>query len=121
MKADLKSKLIGRLDNYPLLRQLVLEFWFRTAFLVCAVLLILFPLFTRKIWTVSPPGVQPRIRISGLDLVQAWSLKRNAVKAMANGKNDEAAYAWQAAINNNPADPELVRGALRNVQSMPLS
>ena len=34
---------------------------------------------------------------------------------MAEGNDQEAFHAWQAAIANNPADPSLHRGALRHV------
>ena len=43
-----------------------------------------------------------------MDLVQAWSLKRSALKAAA-AEDDDAAYAWQAAIANDAADPDLFR------------
>ena len=66
-------------------------------------------------WTVSPPGFKPVLKVSGLDLVQAWSLKRSALKAAAAGKDDDAAYAWQAAIANDAADPDLFRGSLRHL------
>src|SRR5437764_521365 len=110
-----KEKLGQKLENFPLLRQLVFEFWFRLVFLAFLLGAVFLALFLPKMWTVSPPGFKPVIKVSGLDLVQAWSLKRSALKAAAAGKNEDAAYAWQAAIANDAADPDLYRGSLRHL------
>jgi tetratricopeptide (TPR) repeat protein len=113
------DRIRDKLLESALLRQLFYERWFRVAFAGCVLLLIFLALFLPKIWTTSGPGVMPVIKVSGLDLVQAWSLKRSALKAMADGKYEEANYAWQAALANNRADPELVRGILRNILQAP--
>src|SRR5258707_10175088 len=89
----IKEKLAQKLENFPLLRQLVFEFWFRLVFLVFLLGAVFLALFLPKMWTVSPPGFKPVLKVSGLDLVQAWSLKRSAVKAAASGKNKDAASA----------------------------
>jgi tetratricopeptide (TPR) repeat protein len=107
---EIKEKLLQN----SLLRVLVFERWFRVAFAGFVLLIIFLALFLPKIWTTSPSGVLPVIKVSGLDLVQAWSLKRTALRAMAAGKHAEANYAWQAAVGNNRADPDLLRGLLRN-------
>jgi predicted Zn-dependent protease len=109
-KEEIKEKLL----DFPLLRQLVCERWFRIAFIGFLSIFIFLALFLPKIWRASRPGFRPVIRVSGLDLVQAWSLRRTALKATAAGRFEEANYAWQAALANNRADPELVRGALRS-------
>ena len=114
MSLPTKEELGAKLLDYPLLRQLLFERWFRWAFVGFALVFIFMGLFLPKIWRTSRPGFMPVIRVSGLDLVQAWSLKRTALKAQAAGKFDEANYAWQAALANNRADADLVRGALRN-------
>ena len=77
-------------------------------------MLVFLALFIPKIWTVSPSGEIPVIRVSGLDLAQAWSLKRTAIRNMRAGHYDKASFAWLAARANNRADPNLVRGFLRN-------
>ena len=110
-----KEKLAQKLENFPLLRQLVFEFWFRLVFISFLLGAVFLGLFLPKMWTLSRPGFKPVIKVSGLDLVQAWSLKRSALKAAAAGKDDDAAYAWQAAIANNAADPDLFRGSLRHL------
>ncbi len=114
-----KDELGAKLLNYPLLRLLLYEGWFRLAFAGFVLLFIFLGLFLPKIWRVSEPDFRPVIKVSGLDLVQAWSLKRTALKAAAAGKFDDAAYAWQAALANNRADPDLVRGALLNLLEGP--
>src|SRR5262249_30239192 len=103
----------------PLLRQLLYERWFRVAFAGLVLFFIFLSLFLPKIWRTSRHGFIPVIKVSGLDLVQAWSLKRTALKAAAAGDFEEANFAWQAALANNRTDPDLVRGALRNILADP--
>jgi predicted Zn-dependent protease len=109
-KEEVKAKLL----DYPLLRQLVCERWFRLAFLAFLLVFVFLGLFLPRIWRASRPGFLPVIRVSGLDLVQAWSLRRTAIKATAAGRFDEANYAWQAALANNRADAGASREALRS-------
>src|ERR1041385_1447673 len=110
-----KEELGAKLFDYPLLRQLLFERWFRLAFTFLVCIIIFFALFLPKIWRTSPPGFRPVIKVSGLDLVQARSLKRSALRAEAKGDYDQANYAWLSALANNRADAELVRGTLRNM------
>src|SRR5687767_1739004 len=101
-----KWKWAGRLERFPLLRILLLEKWFRRAFLLFLTVLAGALSFLPKIWVTSPKGFLPVVKISLLDRVQAGSLKRSARKAAAAGRFDEASYAWQAALANNRADAE---------------
>ncbi len=94
---------------------LLFKIWFRIIFLCLVLLVIFLPLFLPKIWTTSPPDFMPVIKVSGLDLAQAWSLKRSARRAAAEGHLNEANYSWSAAIANNPADPESIRSLLKNI------
>lgn len=114
-----KKRLAAKLNNHPMLRLLLFEKWFRVAFAAFVLLVIFLALFLPKIWQASEPGFLPVIKVSGLDLVQAWSLRRTAEKAAAAGKFDDAHYAWQAALANNRADPDLVRGALHTLLNDP--
>jgi tetratricopeptide (TPR) repeat protein len=68
-----------------------------------------------RIFVTSPEGVFPVIRISGLDLMKARSLKQTAQAAEAAGKLDEAIQAWVAALASNQADLELNRGLLKTL------
>ncbi|MBI3414132.1 MAG: hypothetical protein HY043_02240 [Verrucomicrobia bacterium] len=113
-KTTFKEKLGERLAEYPLLRQLIFEFWFLLIFGLIVLASLTMAVCLPKMWRVSPPGFLPIIRISVLDMVQAWSLRRSAERAAAAGQHDEADYAWQSAIANNPADPDLYRGVLRH-------
>lgn len=115
MNLDALKDNLEKLLKYSLFRQLWYERWFRVAFLGFIAMLIFLALFLPKIWTTSKPGFLPVIKVSGLDLVQAWSLRRTAIKAAAAGDFEEANYAWLGALGNNQANPELARGALRNL------
>ena len=63
----------------------------------------------------SPKGVQPVIRISALDWIQARALGRGAKASEA--KNDFAAakMSWQLATRNDPGNPKWQRGWLANI------
>ncbi len=99
----------------PLIHLLVYEPWFR-AVVVCFFFFLLFlGLFLPKIWRASPKGFLPIIKVSGLDIVQAWSLERTALKATTAGQFEEAHYAWKAAAAKNQADAELFRGGIRTI------
>ncbi|MBI4325180.1 MAG: hypothetical protein HY674_07930 [Chloroflexi bacterium] len=111
MKKELSRKLI----YYPLLRMLLFKVWFRIIFFCLVLLIVFLSLFLPKIWTTSPDGFMPVIKVSGLDLAQAWSLKRNARRAATAGRLNDASYSWMAAIANNPADPEAIRSFLDGV------
>ncbi|MBI4664735.1 MAG: hypothetical protein HY735_38595 [Verrucomicrobia bacterium] len=117
MEAKFKRHLGRRLAAHPFLYLLVVDRWFRAAFCGFLMLPVFLALFLPRIWTKSPPGFRPIIKVSGLDLAQAWSLKRSALKSMAAGRYEEANYSWMAALINNPADAGLLRGALKNYLS----
>jgi len=112
-----QEKIIIRLAEYPLLRLLFFSFWFRLVFLGFVGLMIFLALFLPEIWRTTPPGFIPVYRASGLNLVQAWSLQRGALQAMASGKTADALYGWQAALAHNPTNPDLIRGLLRTLRT----
>lgn len=112
MEALSKKYLRRKLAGHPFFCLLVQDTWFQLGCMGFILLFVLLGLFLPRIWTASPPGFRPVVKVSGLDLAQAWSLKRSALKAMAAGRFDEAHYAWMAALANNRADADLVRGAL---------
>ena len=107
------GRLARRFSRWPLLR-LILASRALLAMVVLGILLaIAAPLFLLKVWVVSPPGFKPPVRISLLDRVQAWSLKRNALAAEARGDFENAKSAWRATVGNNQADAANLRAALR--------
>ena len=114
-KPSLRARLGERLADYPLLRQLMFEFWFLLVFGGILLATLTMGVCLPKMWRVSPPDFLPIVRISLLDMVQAWSLRRSAEAAAASGKFEDADQAWQTAIANNPVDPNLYRGVLRLV------
>lgn len=64
-----------------------------------------------RVWTVTPEGLSV-IRVSGLDLIQAWSRRRTARRAEAAGERSAARAAWEAAVAGNPADRKALEGML---------
>jgi hypothetical protein len=114
-----KNRLARRLTYNYFLRLLLFSFWFRLAFLGLVAMLVFLALFLPKIWRVSEAGTNPVVKISGLDLAQAWSLKRTARREGIAGRFDRAHYAWFSAVANNPADREAVRGLLSNLLHAP--
>lgn len=91
------------------------DFWFRVAAAGFVVLVVFLGLFLPKIWQTSPPDFTPVIKVSGLDKVQAWQLRRAALKHEERNEIGDAMYSWRSAILNNSADPDLHRGAIRTL------
>ncbi|HTH49432.1 MAG TPA: hypothetical protein VMB21_18085, partial [Candidatus Limnocylindria bacterium] len=71
-----------------------------------------------KIWITSPDDYYPTIKVRGLDLLQAWSLRRTAEQKTAAGRGPEALQSWVAAEANNPADPQILRGLLHTLAGL---
>lgn len=94
---------------------LIHDKWFRAAFLILLLLVIMAGLFLPRIWTTTPAGFTPVVRVSGLDRVQARSLKSSAQNHEAASRYKEAVHAWTAAIANDPGKPELIHGLVRTV------
>jgi hypothetical protein len=118
-----KELLRQKLDNYPAINAVVClllyEKWFRLAFFTALLLIPVGILFVIKAWTTTPKGFDQPVKVSGLDLVQAWSLRRTAIKEAARGRFDESFYAWRVALANNPGDSSLVRGCIRHLMDHP--
>jgi len=98
--------------RFPLLLLFRYEKWSLLAFGAFLSTLLGGVLFLPPIWTVSPDGFEPEVTISMLDWVQCRALQRTARRQMTQGELDEAAYSWQAATANNPADLAALRGGL---------
>lgn len=100
-------------SRWPLLRLMAQSPAFRLMVLLFLAAGIAVPLLVLRLWPITPPGVTPVERISLLDRLQAWSLKRKAREATARGDFETAKSTWRAALANNPADPEGLRDALK--------
>jgi len=110
--------LADRLADWPLLRLLVLHRGFRWVVISFVMAVIALALLLPKIWLVTPEGFRPRIKISLLDKLQAWSLKRKATEAMKQERMSEAVTAWRAAWGNDPGDLSTVRGLLESISQL---
>ncbi len=86
---------------------------FRWALAGVAVFVLLVAGMLPKVWITSPPGFMPVVKVSGLDLLQARSLRHSAIRHAEEGQTSEALQAWSSAIANNLGDPEGFRGILR--------
>jgi tetratricopeptide (TPR) repeat protein len=107
-----KHRRRGWAPNFSFVRGLAASLWIRVVFVVLILFVLLLALAFPRIWRTSPPAVKPVIKISGLDYVQAWALKRSARKETVAGQTERALFAWRAAVEHNPADVTAVRGLM---------
>ena len=103
------------IENTPLLRQMFFDRRFGVAAVVLVLLVLGGALGILRIWTDTPPHIQPGLRRSLFDKLQARSLRRTALRNQAAGDWEAALLAWRLATVNHPGDPELFRGLLTNV------
>ncbi|MBN8248134.1 MAG: hypothetical protein J0L84_11905 [Verrucomicrobia bacterium] len=87
----------------------------RTILFVMGFLVLAGGLMLVKMFRSTPKGFRPEVRISALDKIQAASLARGARAESEAGHLSEAVLGWQAAISNDPGDPELRRGLLKTL------
>ena len=107
-----KQRWAARLQNWPLLRLLVVSFWFRLAVLGMLLAAMVVAVMLPKFWQTTPPDFRPEVKISLLDRLQSWSLRRTATISAANGDIRGSFLAWRAAWANNMADLRSIRGLL---------
>ena len=93
--------------------------WFRLAAVAVILSAVFLAAVLPKIWKVTPDGFLPVVRISGLDLIQAWSLRRSAEKFEKQGQLADCMVAWRAAGFNNLGSPELARGPIEALVRQP--
>jgi hypothetical protein len=113
MRRSTQRKLASRFRYSKLAQLLIYRPWFRATLVAMVLLGLVVALLLPKIWNVAPAGWTQEIRISGLDMLQAWSLSRTAERQERAGKPDAALYSWGAALANYPTRPALCRGYLR--------
>src|SRR5678816_713698 len=106
----LREKLEPKLIYSPFLRLIIFSPLFLIGFVAVILTFIAGALYIPKIWRVSPPGFEPIVRISWLDMTQNWALKRSARKLEASGHIAEAVESWQGAVAQNPADLQALHG-----------
>jgi len=106
-------------DQGELMRLFILDPWFRIVSVLILVVVVGIAISLPKIWRVTPPGFQPQVRVSLLNLAQAWQLRRSARQLAAKGSDEEAAAAWRAAVIKNLGHLPTIRQALRATVSLP--
>lgn len=104
------------MSRWPLVRLLAASRAFRLVVLLFVLGAVATPLMLLKIWRVSSAGQARVTRISTVDYLQAWSLKRKARAAAERGDSQNAFLAWRAAAANNPSDLDALRGGLGAIQ-----
>ena len=77
-----------------------------TPIAICGVMLI------PKVWEVSPEDFKPKIKISGLDFLQAKTLAKTAREHESQGDYEAALYSWNVALSNHPTNTENLRSAI---------
>lgn len=110
--------LVERFGGSPFL-VFLFDHWFGFFSLIFVLLVVFLSLFLPRIWRQTPAGFNPVLRVSGLDLWQASSLRRTALKEAAAGRTTEAVHAWRSAVVNSAADVDLIREGLGYVASLP--
>ncbi len=94
--------------------------WFRFAAILFVLALIIVGMMLPRIWRVTPAHM-PIVRISGLDFMEAASLRRAAEKLSESGQVKEALSSWRSSVENNPGNSETIRKMLQfiNRQTSP--
>jgi len=119
IEAEKDDSLGRRLGSSGTLLVLFYDHWFAVISLGILLSGILFGLFLPRIWRQTPDGFTPVVKVSGLDLWQARSLRRAANRHLEGGRFNEAVIAWSSAIANNLGDTEVIREALRALVAQP--
>lgn len=109
---DDRTPLADKLIDWPLLRLLLLHRGFRWVVILFLLSVIALALLLPKVWVATPEGFRPQIKISLLDRLQSWNLKRQALAHLRNNQPEAAVKAWRAAWANDPGSAEALRGLL---------
>lgn len=119
MRRSTKRKLLSRFRYWKFTQLLIANSVFRAVVIALVLLGLSAALALPKLWNVAPSGSEKVLRISLLDMVQAWSLSRTARQQEAAGDYEKALYSWGAAAANYPAKPSLIRSYLRTALKLP--
>ena len=108
MRDDNVSGIRKRIERFvtdrdvPLIRLLLYTRWFKWGLLSVMLIILTVPLLLIKVWKVTPEGFNPVVRISFLDMLQSWSLRRSALNMMDADKFEDSIHAWHSSIANHP-------------------
>lgn len=110
-----RQMLAQRWAEYPLIRMLILNSWFRVIVVLLVLGVLAAVVAIPTVWVATPRGFRPVVKISLVDRAQGWMLRRSAQRFAARGQSRESLRAWQAALANNRADVGALRESLRYV------
>jgi thioredoxin-like negative regulator of GroEL len=109
-----------RLGHIEVVRILLRDRLFTSAFAIVGLIAVLIALSLPKIWRTTPadfPGAT--VKVSWIDLIQAKSLARSARKAAREEDWEAALHASRGALANNLGNPRLHRDLLQLLRSAP--
>lgn len=118
-RSSLLNRKLRKFRFYQILQK---DRLFAYAFVGLALLSVAIGLAVPRFWLTTPTRpdfLLPPIKVSAIDLVQAWSLTRTAHRAAQAGNHEAALYAWRAAAANNLGDPRVHRGTLESLRDIP--
>lgn len=111
-----KPKFSTWVQRHGLFRILLADRYFTAFATFCVFVAFSTLLMMFKLWKVTPNHVNKEVRISGLDFLQARSLRSTARVEELKGNFTQAAVAWELARANNPGNLDSSRGLLRLCQ-----
>lgn len=106
-------------DQRDFVRILILDPWFRLVLVLVLLGFLTAVVSLPKFWRTTPAGFRPPVRVSLLNLAQAWQLRSAARAKEAEGSLAEAADRWLAAFRKNAGDMDSARQAIRSALALP--
>jgi tetratricopeptide (TPR) repeat protein len=104
------------------IRFLIRDPWFWVPLGMVLMISLVILLAIPRWWPTTPPGFRgPKVRVSGVDLLQAATLAATARREAEAGRHDAALHAWRSATVNNLGDARLHRELLEFLRSSPES
>ena len=110
---------VDRLYHWPLLRQLKAERRFRYAFITLLASVIVICSSIPKIWIVTPKGMNPVVRIRGIDFAEAQIFRQFAMNHERRREWAEAWQYWRQASAHCPTSIDLLQASVRNSWRLP--
>lgn len=107
--------------RFPLLQMIVNDRWVRLAVLGFVGILVTFIVGLMPIITSTPEGIQPRVKIKLLDLLQSKALARTARIQTAAHEWESAFFSWRLAIANDAGNVGLSREYMEALNNAPMT
>ena len=109
---EFQEQLSERVKGNFLLHLFINDVKFLIAAVVLTPIIIGGVLLIPKIWEVSPEGFKPKVKISGIDFIQARTLAKTAQRHEKEGDYEAALYSWNVAISNHPTETKNLQSAI---------